>query len=100
MRLLVAIVFVALTASFNVLLMRAALGAALRTAARVGVRTRARTRAGALVARLLAAAGRRILLAATAFLIRVHFVSFNKVKKSARRNRMVRGGIRYRSLAD
>jgi hypothetical protein len=62
--LFVAVIFVALTAGFNVLLVSAALGAAATAAAR-----------GAGVARLLAAALIATLLVAatTAFLVRGHF---------------------------
>lgn len=71
--LLVAVILVALTASFDMLLMRAALRAAARSAGR------------ACVARLLAAALVGALFAAAAFLIRVHFDSFTKVKERQRR---------------
>jgi hypothetical protein len=71
--LLVAVVFVALTAGVNVLLMGAALGAATAAAAAA-----ARSAGRALVARLLAVALIRALLATATFLIRVHFGSFTK----------------------
>jgi hypothetical protein len=71
--LLVAVIFVALTTSIDVLLMGAALGAGLIAAARPAGR--------ACVARLFVALVRalfRAVIAVAAFLIRVHFDSFEK----------------------
>jgi hypothetical protein len=79
--LLVAVVFVALTASFYVLLMGAALAAAARSAGRT------------LVARLLAAALIGALFTTATFLVRVHFDSFMKLKERTRQNRLQQVGF-------